>query len=356
MHFQMTHRFTTSLTFVLILFWCLEPAQAQNTPLELHFVGDVSFAGRRLYPKSQIRSEKNPFRYMKEVFSRADLVVANGEGLLTEAPPEAYGHSRLNIAAEPRWSVAYRRAGIDLVGLANNHTWDGGAPGLLENRRHLLKSGVRVYGAGFTAAEATKAYRMNAGTQCRVAIVPATLKSNRPARRGAYAAYYRGKKGRARLASRIQGLAAEGCFVIVSVHWGKEGVHKPPSHVVRAAHRMVDAGADLVVGHHPHVLQGVEYYKGKPIAYSLGNFVFTNRTPAKRETGVLSVQLTRTGPTRLTKLALLPATIAIRGGFVPKPSTDKQRRETADHLREWSEPFGTQVELRDEGIIFSPGG
>ena len=328
-------------------------ASADRSPFELQFVGDVSFAGKRHRKQDDIAGSKNPFRYMKSVFARADLVVANGEGLLTNAPPEAYGHSRLNIAASPQWAVTYRAAGIDLVGLANNHTWDGGTQGLIENRRNLLRTGVAVYGAGPSPAEATKPYRINDGTRCRVAIVPATLKSNRPARRGASAAYYRGEKGLERLAARIQALVGEGCFVVVSVHWGKEGVHNPPGRVVRAAHRMVDAGADVVIGHHPHVLQGVEFYKGKPIAYSLGNFVFTNRTPAKRETGVLSVQLPRTGPVRLLRFALLPATVSIRDGFVPKPSTDKQRQQTFAHLKAWSAPFGTRVRLEGNAITFA---
>ncbi|MFT5435366.1 MAG: poly-gamma-glutamate capsule biosynthesis protein CapA/YwtB (metallophosphatase superfamily), partial [Myxococcota bacterium] len=156
----------------------------------------------------------------------------------------------------------------------------------------------------------------------------------------------------ARLGKRISEQKAAGCFVIVSVHWGREGVHYPPRKVVAAAHWMVDAGADVVVGHHPHVLQGVEFYGKGAIAYSLGNFVFTNRNPNKRETGMLSIRLPKAGPVRLLELAFVPAMIQTRG-FFPKLSTPKQRRRTLGRFASWSKRFGTRVVERDERLVFA---
>ena len=337
-----------------VLLW---PLEAQPTPdsTEIMFVGDVSFAGRRIPSGERLNTTRNPLRDVARVFADADFVVANGEGLLLDTPPTAYHASRLNIDASPRWASIYRAAGVDLVGLANNHTWDGGAEGLLENWQHLVDSGVQVYGAGRTPEEAVAPVILRRDGRCQVAVLPATLKSNRPARKGASAAYYRGAKGLARLAARVQKLHVEGCLVLVSVHWGREGVHLPPKSVIRAAHTLVDAGAGAVIGHHPHVLQGVEFYRGVPIAYSLGNFVFTNRTPAKRETGILSVRVSNKAPFVVQEFALLPATIAIHGGFVPRLSTTKEREATHQHLNEWSRPFGTRVRAEGRALIFEPG-
>ncbi|MFT5434196.1 MAG: poly-gamma-glutamate capsule biosynthesis protein CapA/YwtB (metallophosphatase superfamily), partial [Myxococcota bacterium] len=140
------------------------PAIPQNAsaqePVELLFVGDVSFAGRRAKGK-RVRADDNPFRDVKSRFDQATLVIANGEGLLNSTSPAAYGEARLNIGASPKWAPTYAAAGIDLVGLANNHTWDAGAAGLHENRKHLVDSGVAVYGAGAdsTVAEAPHVLR-----------------------------------------------------------------------------------------------------------------------------------------------------------------------------------------------------
>ena len=349
------HRWRTAF-LSLLLIWSVGPqiACADSRLVELLFVGDVSFAGRPLPPKNAVLGKRNPLRDVASLFKQAALVVANGEGLLTETPPAAYGAKRLNIGASPLWAGVYHAAGVDLVGLANNHTWDDGAAGVLENRQHLLATGVAVYGAGPTEATALAPYTLVSEGRCQVAIVPATLKSNRPARRGAKAAYYRGTKGLHRLEARIRNLKAQQCVVIVSVHWGKEGVHYPPQSVVRAAHRIVDAGADVVIGHHPHVLQGVEYYRGVPIAYSLGNFVFTNRTPDKRETGIFSVKLSSSVPSRVVQVGLIPATIAIRGGFVPRLSTESESQRTERRLREWSRPWGTRVGIEHGVVIFKP--
>jgi poly-gamma-glutamate capsule biosynthesis protein CapA/YwtB (metallophosphatase superfamily) len=328
-----------------------DEATAQES-VELLFVGDVSFAGRRAKGK-RIGANDNPFRDVKSRFEQATFVIANGEGLLNSTSPAAYGEARLNIGASPKWAPTYASSGVDLVGLANNHTWDAGAAGLLENRQHLVDSGVAVYGAGADPKEAEAPYVLDGPRgNCRVSIIPATLKSNRRPQPGASAAYYRGKTGLARLGALISEQKMAGCFVIVSVHWGREAVHQPPRTVVAAAHSMVNAGADVVVGHHPHVLQGVEFYKKGAIAYSLGNFVFTNRNPDKRETGMLAVRLSKTGPVRRLEFAFVPAMIQTRG-FFPKLSTPKQRRRTLGRFAAWSKRFGTRVVERGARIIFA---
>ena len=331
------------------------PAVAGKT-LELLFVGDVSFAGRPP-PRGTLRPEDNPFKHVAPRFARADLVVANGEGVLTNQPPAAYGEARLNIGASPRWAPAFRAAGVGLVGLANNHSWDGGRDGVLENRRHLAASGVAVYGAGATPEEATAPYHLRDPahpTACGAVIVPATLKSNRAPRKGAAVAYYAGERGLARLVQAVRALDRDPtCFVIVSVHWGREGVHRAPGSVVRAGRALIDAGADLIVGHHPHVLQGVEHYRGRPIVYSLGNFVFTNRTADKRETGMLSVRLAFGPAPRLQELALVPAVIGLPG-FFPRPARPSEQARTAAHLREGSAALGTRVTPHADRIVFVP--
>ncbi|MBT9558521.1 MAG: CapA family protein [Myxococcales bacterium] len=321
-------------------------------PIELLFVGDVSFAGRRPPRAAYPSSAENPLRHFAARFAAADLAIANGEGLLVETPPASYAEARLDIGASPRWAHAYKDAGIDLVGLANNHSWDSGTGGVLENRRHLDATGVAVYGAGPTGDAATAPYRLRHGEACHVAIVPATLKSNRPPKGGAAVAFYPGGEGISRLTAQVSALVREGCFVIVSVHWGREGVPLPPSDVVRAGHALVDAGASVVVGHHPHVLQGVEFYQGGVIAYSLGNYVFVNRAIEKRRTGVLSLRIADVGGRpALDRIALIPALIH-PSDFSPRPATTAETTALVKVLASGSQKFGTRVSQDGDLITF----
>jgi poly-gamma-glutamate synthesis protein (capsule biosynthesis protein) len=342
-----------SLRVLTLLWLVLAPSAYAATPVELLFVGDVSFAGRRPPKAAHPTQAENPLRHFAARFTAADLAIANGEGLLVETPPASYAEARLDIGASPRWARAYKDAGIDLVGLANNHSWDSGAPGVLENRRHLEATGVAVYGAGATDADATTPYTLRRGDACHVAIVPATLKSNRPPKRGAAVAFFPGDDGLSRLTAQVAALVREGCFVIVSVHWGREGVPLPPGDVVRAGHALVDAGAAVVVGHHPHVLQGVEFYQGGVIAYSLGNYVFVNRAIEKRRTGVLSLRIADAGGrARLDRIGLIPAVIH-PSDFSPRPATSSEATALVKVLASGSQKFGTRVSQDGELITFT---
>jgi len=329
------------------------PAPEAREGFVLRFVGDVSFAGRQV-PKTvaEATGETNPLAAFAEPFAEADITVANAEGLLTSERPPAYRESRLDIGAPPVWAWVFAAASVDVVGVANNHAWDGGADGVRENLANLRAAGVTAIGAGETAEEAEAPYVFERAGRC-VAVLPATLKSNRGRKKGAAVAYYRGDGELARLVAHVEALRARGCFVAVSVHMGREGVTRAPRGVVAAARRLVDAGAGLVVGHHPHVLQGVEWRGEAAIAYSLGNFVFTNRTPLKRQTGVLSVRLTGDDPPRLAEVALLPAVIRVPS-FAPTPATAAETIALRDALRDASRAFGTRVEVHDGRLVFLP--
>jgi poly-gamma-glutamate synthesis protein (capsule biosynthesis protein) len=335
------------LTLCLCCAW--GRAHAAGAGLEILFVGDVNFSGRPV-PAAGVET-KNPLGPFAERFGRADVVVANAEGLLTEAPPSTYPEARLNIGASPVWAPAFQAAHVGVVGVANNHAWDGDAAAVLENLARLTKTGVVVIGAGKGREEAEAPWVLESGGRCRVAIVPATLKLNRPPRAGAAVAYYGDAGGLDRLSGRIRGLVERGCFVAVTIHWGREALDEPPPDVVAAGRRLVDAGARLVVGHHPHVLQGVELREGAAIVYSLGNFVFVNREPVKRRTGVLAVRLTEDEVPRLAEVAILPAIIGV-ADFAPRPASGNDKEAIVARLESGSRRFGTVVRDLGDRVVF----
>ena len=175
---------------------------------------------------------------------------------------------RWNLKGKPSYIGIMTGSSIEACSLGNNHTYDYGQAGLDDTRNVLDNAGI-VYGFN----DHTGIYETADGT--RIGIVSVSLLSQN----GDREAYI--KNGIAQL--REQGAA----IVIACCHWGIEGDHYPNDYQQAAAHRIIDWGADLVVGNHPHVLQGMEVYNGKMICYSLGNFCFGgNKNPADKNTAI----------------------------------------------------------------------
>lgn len=327
----------------------------------LTVVGDVNFAG---YP-----SAITPFAAVEPLLA-ADLRIANAEGLLTDLPVAAYREARLDITAPA--SFARHFGAFDLIGLSNNHTWDGGSSGLRSQLDNFAALGLPTFGAAHTrdAAYAAARFRWtgdsliadaHAAAPC-LSVLGATLKSNRKPPRGSpepHAALATTDETRAEVLALVRAEHARGCFVLVSLHGGKEGASRPDAKTRAFGLALLDAGADLVAAHHPHVLQGVELRRASPdasgarlqaIAWSLGNFVFRNRTPEKRQTAVLHATLHLDGTRlELEALALLP--VHSDRALLPRPATRPEAAAIARLIAERSDRYGTGVTLTPDGRI-----
>ena len=194
--------------------------------------------------------------------------------------------------------------GIDLVTLANNHALDYGRDAMLDTIDTLDHAGIRHVGAGKNLAEARKpdVVELNGRTFAFIGATRVYPEADWAAgtdSAGMFSAY----DGGAQLAEEVKAAKQQADYVIAYVHWGIEREETPNEVQKSIAHRLVDAGADLVVGAHPHVLQGVEYYQGVPIAYSLGNFVFGSSIPS---TALLQADVDDEG----IRLRLIPGTSA----------------------------------------------
>ena len=207
---------------------------------------------------------------VRDLISGADLAIANFEN---PAPNRFSFHASGTIfSANPAYIAAVKDAGIDWVSLANNHIGDQGRLGVLQTIANLDDHGIAHGGAGPNAAQAHKATLIDVGGVTvgmlgYDAIAPgynATANAAGSARITATA-----------LKADIKAARAAGAdVVIVFPHWGIE-YHAQPSAAQRSlGHAAINAGADMVIGNHPHWAEGMEVYKGKPIWYALGNFVF----------------------------------------------------------------------------------
>lgn len=225
----------------------------------------------------------------------ADIAFANLETPLTNYPYPTPHKSETSIAFKRDWIFKAQRSdvatglaggGINVVSLANNHTLDYQANGLRDTILSLEATGVMWCGVGETARAALAPRYVTVG-DVTFAFIAAAHSSSTP--RGFFAAQtpLLAKEGSEEvrfsvasandlplLLSSIRQAQTKADVVAVSLHWGVEMKPFPEKWQRAMARRIIDAGADVIIGHHPHVLQGVERYKGKIILYSLGNFVF----------------------------------------------------------------------------------
>ena len=215
-----------------------------------------------------------------DLLSQPDLTFANLE---TPIAPEAGAGTREYVFNAPQEAaLALRRAGVDLVSVANNHAFDQGRPGFEETLRRVEGAGLRVVGAG-PPERAAGPVLVEAGG-LSIAFLGWAHFFNQGGndcaapRPGAPACLQAALLDRARAAEAVREAAARADAVVVSLHWGTEYEAQPRAEDVELAHQLADAGALVVLGHHPHVLQPIELYRrpdGRTavIAYSLGNFV-----------------------------------------------------------------------------------
>jgi len=236
--------------------------------------GDVEM-GRAMGQKLLREPAFNPFTTVASLLSNADVRFANLEGPLSEQGGETTSRSNgLIFTGPPVGADALARGGFTVVSTANNHAWDYGERALGETIANLDRVGVRHAGTGSTLEEAWRPAVVEVGAR-HVAFIAATDVWNfgplaaHPAS-AHVAAADPDEIARAVTAARaLPGVDA----VIASVHGGYEYVDTPSPRMVAIAHAAIDAGASAFVGHHPHVIQGVEWYRGRPVFYSLGNLL-----------------------------------------------------------------------------------
>lgn len=203
----------------------------------------------------------------------ADILFVNSEcSISTRGKKQSKAYT---FRADPANISVYQDLGVDAVSLANNHIYDYGAQGLLDTVAYLEKAGIACAGAGDNIEAASQAayFRVNGRTVAIVAAGRTESWFNTPAASedsaGILDAY-----GSDNCVRAIRTAAAQSDYVIVYVHWGTEDSHHTSTEQLAEGERYIEAGADAVIGSHPHVLQGMNFYRGKFIAYSLGNFWF----------------------------------------------------------------------------------
>ena len=223
------------------------------------------------------------------VFRQAQVVVGNLECPATKINAPVF--KRFIFRGEPEWLSTLRQHGITHLNLANNHSIDQGRDGLIDTKQNIEKAGMTVIGAGQNMTEAALPVLL-ASQPRNVWLVP----SLRLALENY--AYLPDKPCVSQepmdsLLQRVSNLrkADSTAVIIVSLHWGGEHTLQPVPRQRMEAHRLINAGADILVCHHTHTLQTIEDYQGKRIYYSIGNFIFDQPKPLNSEACIVRLRI-----------------------------------------------------------------
>ena len=214
------------------------------------------------------------FENVKSVFEADDLTIVNFEGTLTDSTTRE--DKQFAFKADKSYAEILTDGFVEVANLANNHSKDYGEQSYNDTMDALDEAGITNFGYDRVAIKKVKGIK--------VGLVGTYVLAD-------------GLGVKDSMEKNIQDLKDEGAQVIIaSFHWGEEKAEYPNDVQVELAHAAIDAGADLVLGHHPHVLQGIEQYKGKNIVYSLGNFCFGgNMYPSDMDTMVFQQTFTLKG-------------------------------------------------------------
>ena len=314
-------------------------AKESNT---ISIIGDVSLADNwYIMPKYDERGKKVLGILSNDVVDtmiNSDLMVANSEFTVSKRGSALSG-KQYTFRAKPERLSIYHEMGIDLVTLANNHVYDFGHDAFLDMIDSLDEYNIPHIGAGKNSSEAEKPYYfiingykfafVNA-TRAEKYIMTPEAKEDTP---GVFRCYNKDK-----LIKLIEDTKKESDYVIAIIHFGKEGSHELEKEQIDVAKSSIDAGATAVVGHHAHVLQGVEIYKDKPIVYNLGDFIFNAN---EEETAMFQIKVENDGS---LEYYILPA---LQKNCFTDFLQGNERKKIIDKINSWS----INAKILDDGKI-----
>jgi poly-gamma-glutamate synthesis protein (capsule biosynthesis protein) len=271
-----------------------EPEEPKGS-LVIHATGDVSLDPTYI-PAFRANGYGWAWSGLDGLFRRDDLTIVNHECPSTDVvAPEA---KEFVFRCDPAALDDARRAGVDVVNLANNHAFDQGPEGLLDSLRNVRRARLVAVGAGRDRASAERPAVFDlSGWRVAVIGVGEVIDPEHqvagPDEPGTAVGH-----DFPRALAAIRAADREADLVLVVIHWGVELDTQPRAYQVDEAHRMIDAGADAIFGHHTHRLGPLETYRGRPIFYSLGNFVWPRLSTAGATTAVAEVAVTPGGRVR----------------------------------------------------------
>lgn len=304
--------------------------QSASEPVSLTIsaVGDCTIGTDEQFDKSRnfdafyiVKNDPGYFfQNVKSILEADDLTIINMEGTLTESTSRQ--EKTFAFKGDPSYTEILTQGSVEAANLANNHSRDYGEESYTDTISYLESAGISTFGYDRTAVVDVKGikvglvgiYELADGMGCQTQLV-----------------------------ENINTVKSQGAqLVIVSFHWGQEKETYPDDIQKSLAHIAVDNGADLVLGHHPHVLQGIEEYNGKNIVYSLGNFCFGgNSNPSDKDTMIFQQTFTFENGTLVADNAtnIVPcslSSVSEYNDYQPTPLEGSEKERVAQKIQELS--------------------
>ncbi len=300
---------------------------AGDTTLGTHKEQDYWYSFRQAYDEAE--DESYFFANVNDIFGADDMTLVNLEGPLTLAE-EAREGQVYSIKGDPEYVDILTAGSVEAVSMGNNHMMDYLQQGKDDTLRAVEEAGI-IYACEKTVGiYETKGIRIGMISVNEVSqgyLVEDTIQT-----------------GIAELQEQ------EADLILVSCHWGVEREYYPEDYQKILGEKCIDWGADLVIGHHPHVLQGIDEYKGRYIIYSLGNFCFgANRNPPDKDTMIFQQTFTFTDGEKLEDQAIrvIPCSVSSvpeRNNFQPTPAVGEEKTRIINRINEFSLEFGVQFD------------
>lgn len=299
--------------------------------ITLSFIGDVSLADNfEIIPYYDSRNQGINGILSEDVvklLNEADLLIANNEFTISDRGTPMQ-NKIYTFRADPSRMNIYNEMGVDLVTLANNHVFDFGQDAFMDTLDTLKQNNMPYVGAGKDIDEARDPFYfiingykigfVNA-TRAEKYILTPEAKENTP---GVFRTY-----DPTMFKETIKETKSQSDYVIALIHWGKEDSHNLEDVQINTGKDYIDAGADILVGTHAHVLQGIEFYKDKTIVYNIGDFIFNRET---KETGIFNMKITKEGN---LSYEFIPC---MQHNFKTTLSTNEQKQKTLNNMQNWS--------------------
>ncbi|KAJ50896.1 poly-gamma-glutamate synthesis protein (capsule biosynthesis protein) [Clostridium tetanomorphum] len=289
---------------------------------------DTKFAFANSLP-DVLSKNNNDFSYfyknVASIFKNDDISIVNLETTFTNSKDRA--EKQFNFKADPSYAETLPLGNIEGVNISNNHIYDYKQKGFTDTLQALKANNINYFGEGNVWIKEVK------GTKFGFL---------------GYTGYNDYSEFRQKIENDIKKIKNQNAIVIINFHWGLENNYYPIETQINLAHFAIDKGADLIIGHHPHVIQGIEQYKGKIICYSLGNFCFGgNFNPKDKDTFIFQAKYKlKNGKPESYGVRVIPCSISsvnYINDYCPTPLKDSEKERLLKKLNGLSNNAGFKI-------------
>ncbi len=308
--------------------------------ISLRAVGDVSLGDHPVCFGHGVRStiDKRGFPSLfdktKNKLSNADIVFGNLETVLPNNADSTELFD-MEMKGESRYAAELAKVGFNVMSVANNHAMQHG-PDAFNDTVSILKEN-NISPIGVNENNISNCFVLNKKS-LKVILIGYSLRPEKYSKIGSL--YALGEKQT--ILEQVSQLKNDSTQIVISLHWGEEYLHHPSVEQIQLARDIIDAGACLILGHHPHVLQGIEEYKNGVIVYSMGNYIFDMWQKNTRETIIFECEIDQNGIKRYDYLPIF-----VNKHYQPVILTNKKAEQLKSKIKKYSKAINSNIKDKD---------